>query len=139
MSVSQVLVNAGWAGSELLTILSGGEVLPITLAQQLRSLARRVINYYGPAEVTIACCLFDVPAHWDPVSEFSVTPVGVALHGYVIHVIVASKEVGPGIPGSFWHSNKEYVSSQIFVTGVLRRLCAWPSPRISDSPLLSVQ
>jgi amino acid adenylation domain-containing protein len=49
----QLLLAAGWQGKADLTALCGGEALPRELAAQLRPLAGRLWNLYGPTETTI--------------------------------------------------------------------------------------
>ncbi|MCZ7672454.1 MAG: condensation domain-containing protein [Chloroflexi bacterium] len=46
----QMLLAAGWQGKAGLTILSGGEALPVTLAQQLLGCGTAVWNMYGPTK-----------------------------------------------------------------------------------------
>ncbi|MCZ7672456.1 MAG: amino acid adenylation domain-containing protein [Chloroflexi bacterium] len=54
----QMLLAAGWQGKAGLTILSGGEALPVTLAQQLLGCGTAVWNMYGPTETTVwSTCL----------------------------------------------------------------------------------
>src|SRR5690606_8034549 len=54
----QMLLAAGWAGKAGLTILSGGEALPASLAKQLLGCGTAVWNMYGPTETTVwSTCL----------------------------------------------------------------------------------
>ena len=54
----QMLLAAGWQGKAGLTILSGGEALPATLAQELLGCGAAVWNMYGPTETTVwSTCL----------------------------------------------------------------------------------
>ena len=54
----QMLLAAGWQGKPDLTILSGGEALPATLAKQLLVCGTAVWNMYGPTETTVwSTCL----------------------------------------------------------------------------------
>ena len=52
-STWRMLIDAGWAGSDTLTILCGGEALPPALARELHRRAAAVWNMYGPTETTI--------------------------------------------------------------------------------------
>lgn len=49
----QLLFNAGWEGSDTLTILCGGDLLSTVLAEKLLQHASAVWNMYGPTETTI--------------------------------------------------------------------------------------
>jgi amino acid adenylation domain-containing protein len=49
----RMLIDAGWRGSESLTIVSGGEALTRPLADALLARGGRVFNGYGPTETTI--------------------------------------------------------------------------------------
>jgi amino acid adenylation domain-containing protein len=49
----RMLIEAGWRGSEGLTLISGGEALSRPLANQLLARGDRVFNLYGPSETTI--------------------------------------------------------------------------------------
>jgi non-ribosomal peptide synthetase component F len=53
----QVLINAGWNGSPRLRVLTGGEALTPTLADQLLERSREVWNAYGPTETTVYATL----------------------------------------------------------------------------------
>ncbi len=49
----RLLVEAGWKGNQILTVLCGGEALPRDLANQLLDRCRTLLNVYGPTETTI--------------------------------------------------------------------------------------
>ncbi|HEX8185281.1 MAG TPA: amino acid adenylation domain-containing protein, partial [Blastocatellia bacterium] len=49
----QLLIDAGWQGSERLKILCGGEALSRNLAGHLLSRGKELWNLYGPTETTI--------------------------------------------------------------------------------------
>lgn len=49
----RLLLEAGWRGSDQLTILCGGEALQYELADQLSTRSSSVWNLYGPTETTI--------------------------------------------------------------------------------------
>jgi amino acid adenylation domain-containing protein len=49
----QMLVDAGWRGSEQLKIVCGGEALPRTLAEELLTRGACLWHMYGPTETTV--------------------------------------------------------------------------------------
>ncbi len=49
----QMMVDNGWQGQSGLTILSGGEVLPVSLAHSLIDVNEKLWNCYGPTEATV--------------------------------------------------------------------------------------
>lgn len=49
----RLLLDAGWTGSPSLTVLCGGEALPLDLAGKLLERSKAVWNMYGPTETTI--------------------------------------------------------------------------------------
>ena len=49
----QMLLDAGWKGSDRLTALCGGEALPATLAAKILPRVGSLWNLYGPTETTI--------------------------------------------------------------------------------------
>ncbi|MBQ4878621.1 amino acid adenylation domain-containing protein [Pseudoalteromonas luteoviolacea] len=55
----QLLMEAQWRGPNV-TVLCGGEALPLKLAQELHDASGRVINCYGPTEATIWSMLTEV-------------------------------------------------------------------------------
>jgi amino acid adenylation domain-containing protein len=52
-STWRMLIDAGWLGSDTLTVLCGGEPLSPALATELHRRAASVWNMYGPTETTI--------------------------------------------------------------------------------------
>jgi amino acid adenylation domain-containing protein len=74
----QMLLAAGWTGKEGLTILSGGEALPASLAKQLLSCGTAVWNMYGPTETTVwSTCLQVTEAECQTDGVISIgTPIG---------------------------------------------------------------
>jgi thioesterase domain-containing protein/acyl carrier protein len=47
------MLEAGWTGSSNLQIITGGEVLPLSLAKSLTGITRALWNHYGPTETSI--------------------------------------------------------------------------------------
>ncbi|MCA9953210.1 MAG: amino acid adenylation domain-containing protein, partial [Anaerolineales bacterium] len=74
----QMLLAAGWQGKEDLTILSGGEALPASLAKQLLGCGTAVWNMYGPTETTVwSTCLQVTEAECATDGVISIgTPIG---------------------------------------------------------------
>src|SRR3989454_1088856 len=63
----RLLINAGWEGSDHLTILCGGESLPRELANELVGRGRSVWNMYGPSETTVWSTVYQVGSADGPV------------------------------------------------------------------------
>ena len=63
----RLLINAGWEGTDHLTILCGGESLPRELANELVKRGRSVWNMYGPSETTVWSTVYQVSAADGPV------------------------------------------------------------------------
>jgi amino acid adenylation domain-containing protein len=49
----RLMLEAGWQGSKSLQIITGGETLPLSLANTLTEMTRAVWNHYGPTETSI--------------------------------------------------------------------------------------
>src|SRR6266581_244814 len=56
----RMLLAEGWQGSEKLRALCGGEALPLELAHQLLSKVASLYNMYGPTEITIWSCVYEI-------------------------------------------------------------------------------
>ncbi|MFJ5429146.1 non-ribosomal peptide synthetase [Pectobacterium actinidiae] len=52
-SLWKILLATGWRPNASVTILSGGEALPLPVARKLNQTCRRLWNLYGPTEATI--------------------------------------------------------------------------------------
>ncbi|MER7758045.1 amino acid adenylation domain-containing protein, partial [Kitasatospora sp. NPDC097643] len=76
----KVLLGAGLDPAGL-TLLVGGEALPLELAGQLRARAERLVHVYGPTETTIWSTAVDMP--FDPVS----IPLGTPIRNTTVHVL----------------------------------------------------
>ena len=57
----RLLLEAGWVGKPNLTILCGGEALPLELATQLLPRSAALWNMYGPTETTIWSAVMGIP------------------------------------------------------------------------------
>ncbi len=49
----RLMLEAGWKGNPNLQIITGGEILPLALANTLTGITRAVWNHYGPTETSI--------------------------------------------------------------------------------------
>lgn len=93
-SAWRLLLDSGWSGTPNLKILSGGEVLPRSLAHELLNHCACLWNGYGPTETTIYATAFRVMRGQGSV------PIGYPLAGAQLHVLddqfcpVACGEVG---------------------------------------------
>ena len=93
-STWRMVLEAGWAGSVEVTILSGGEPLPTDLAARLRSRCRRLFNVYGPTEATIWATAADVAGPPAPIT------IGKPLANVRAYVLDSHGEPVPvGLPG----------------------------------------
>jgi len=59
----RMLLDGGWTPPRALTVLCGGEALPVALGQRLMADCRRLWNVYGPTETTIWSTAADAGAH----------------------------------------------------------------------------
>ncbi|TEB40273.1 hypothetical protein D0809_31450, partial [Flavobacterium circumlabens] len=49
----QMLVDAGWEGSEKVRVITGGEALSLSLGEALINRSETIWNMYGPTETTV--------------------------------------------------------------------------------------
>jgi amino acid adenylation domain-containing protein len=81
-------------------VMSGGDVLPPALADELRTALpnTRVLNIYGPTETTIFACSYEVTGETG-----ETIPIGRPAPGYTLHVLADDgKPVAEGEPGELW-------------------------------------
>lgn len=92
----KILAQTGYAGLRLLT--TGGESLSKALFAQMKVLAPRVINYYGPTEATV------VATEWDGSrQEDQKPPIGWGIANTRIYVLDAHQKLVPaGVPGELY-------------------------------------
>jgi amino acid adenylation domain-containing protein len=96
-STWRMLIEAGWAGRENLTILCGGEALPRDLADGLLERGRAVWNLYGPTETTIWSALSHVEPDQGPV------PIGRPIAATRLYVLDRSLQPVPvGVTGELY-------------------------------------
>jgi amino acid adenylation domain-containing protein len=116
-STWRLLIAADWSGSPALRLLSGGEALPSSLAQQLRSKGISLWNMYGPTETTI----------WSSCSEVTheAPTIGQAIANTQIYVVnsqlqpVAIGSVGEILIGgaglSIGYSDRAALTAERFI------------------------
>ena len=92
-----MLLQAGWAGSSGLNVLSGGEALPKELADELRLKNSEVWNLYGPTEATVWALFHQVQSSESPV------PIGRPVANTKIYILDAQLQPVPvGWPGELY-------------------------------------
>jgi predicted amino acid dehydrogenase len=90
----QMLVDAGWKGSDRLTALCGGEALPAALAAKILPHVASLWNLYGPTETTI----WSLAARVD--NADAAIPIGRPIANTSCLVVDEMlRPVGPGIAG----------------------------------------
>ncbi|MER6154255.1 amino acid adenylation domain-containing protein [Streptomyces sp. NPDC001868] len=98
-SMWRLLLATGWTPPAGLTVLSGGEALPRSVAEGLHAPARALWNLYGPTEATIWASAHRVTS----VGDF--VPLGEPLANQRLHVLDERLEpCAPGTTGSLWIS-----------------------------------
>ncbi len=110
----QLIRNSCW-NARLDTLTVGGEVLPVSLANELQSagVARRVFNFYGPTETCIDASAFELTEM--PVTAGSV-PIGFSLPNYKLYVLDGGLQPVPvGIGGEL------YIAGAGLARGYLKR------------------
>jgi amino acid adenylation domain-containing protein len=93
----QMLVDAGWKGSEQLTIVCGGEALPRALAEELLTRGSSLWHMYGPTETTV----------WSSIAELEpgegAPPLGGPIANTRLYVLDAARQPVPiGVPGELY-------------------------------------
>ena len=93
----QLLLLAGWQGSDRLKILCGGEALPRDLANQLLQRCASLWNVYGPTEATVWSTIHQV----DP-GDGSI-PIGRPIANTQIYILDSYLQPVPiGVPGELY-------------------------------------
>jgi len=85
----EMLLAAGWSGSEKFKVLCGGEVFPRKLADDLLGLVSEVWNMYGPTETTIWSSIALVEPSKRPV------PIGSPIANTTLYVLDNNLEPVP--------------------------------------------
>jgi amino acid adenylation domain-containing protein len=93
----QMLVDAGWKGSEQLKIVCGGEALPRGLAEELLVRGSCLWHMYGPTETTVWSSVIELhPGDGSP-------PLGGPIANTRLYVLDAHGQPVPvGVPGELY-------------------------------------
>ncbi len=93
----RLLLEAGWSGSQQLTILCGGEALSWELAAQLLLKAQALWNLYGPTETTVWSTAHRVTGEPGPI------PIGRPLANTELYVLDGALQPVPiGVAGELY-------------------------------------
>ena len=94
----QMLVDAGWKGSDALKVVAGGEALPRTLVPELLPRAKEVWNVYGPTETTVWSSVIRLTT-----GELDYTPIGAPMANTSFYVLDRHRQPVPdGVPGELY-------------------------------------
>jgi amino acid adenylation domain-containing protein len=106
----RLLLEAGWRGNPQLTMLSGGEALPLELVQPLCARGKQLYNMYGPTETTVWSATTALAAAEERV------PVGRPIANTQIYLLDRQfQPVPPGVVGEI------YIGGEGVVRGYLNR------------------
>ncbi len=130
----RMLLESGWDGDPRLTMLCGGEALPIELARTLLAKGKALWNVYGPTEATIWSTAGLVRR--ESLDDSSVVSIGRPLGNTQIYVMDSGgRPQPPGVPGEIYiggaglargYHRDEQATRERFVTNPL----GGPSPRL---------
>jgi len=99
----RLLMLAGWKGSNQLTILSGGEGLNRSFADELLKKCHRLFNIYGPTETTIWSTTHEVKNGTRKPTLSGFEPVGRPMANVQMYLLDENKkEVPIGVPGELY-------------------------------------
>ena len=117
----RILREAGWAGNRRLSVLCGGEELPLDLAEFLASRVASLRNVYGPTETTI----WSTSGVVDPAVGVD---LGAPIANTQLYVLdPQGRSVEPGFPGELWiggtglaqgYWERPELTAERFVTGL---------------------
>ena len=119
----RLLIEAGWAGSEHLKVLCGGEAMTQQLASELLKRSQSLWNMYGPTETTIWSSCERV------ISSETFLPLGQPVANTALYVLDDLKRLAPtGVPGEL------YIGGE----GVARGYWHQPDLTIRQFPMVSL-
>ena len=100
-STWQMLLSAGWKGSESLVILSGGEGLTHYLAKELIPRSEKLYNIYGPTETTIWSTIQLITQELlDQQEGQGYLPIGTPINNVKLYLLNEKRQLGnPEQPG----------------------------------------
>ncbi|WP_313918702.1 non-ribosomal peptide synthetase [Tahibacter sp.] len=98
----RMLIDSGWSGLPRLRALSGGEPLPVELAERVAARVHTLWNVYGPTETTIWSTVHRVePAVLT--GRLAIEPIGRPLDNTCVYVLDARRRpVPPGVTGTLY-------------------------------------
>jgi amino acid adenylation domain-containing protein len=85
----RLLLEEGWQGDARMQLISGGEILPLSLAQSLASMCRVLWNQYGPSETAICATRAKIE------SDVTKITIGYPLPNVTIHLLDAQLRLVP--------------------------------------------
>lgn len=100
----RMIVDAGWQGNTNLSVLCGGEALPVDLAYQLSKGNKNVWNVYGPTETTIWSSYHKLPADFaDKTPSVGFIEIGKPIANTTFYVLDKNlKRLPVGIEGDIY-------------------------------------
>src|SRR5579859_3656721 len=101
-----------------LMAVGGDEMLPqsVSLWQQTPLRSLRLLNTYGPTEITVTAAIFDVPADFGQAQTVEHMPIGRPLPLRSMYVLDAAGQLVPvGVPGEL------YIGGDLLARGYLNR------------------
>lgn len=83
----RMLLDAGWVGDPAMTLFSGGEALPRSIAEKLNERCAELYNLYGPTETTI----------WSTIEHYQggAVSIGRPIANTRVHVVDKSGQLVP--------------------------------------------
>jgi amino acid adenylation domain-containing protein len=93
----RLLIEAGWTGSDHLTVLCGGEAMTQQLASALLQRSKSLWNMYGPTETTIWSACERIT------SSETFLPIGRPIANTALYVLDDHRRLAPtGVPGELY-------------------------------------
>ncbi|MBC8757078.1 amino acid adenylation domain-containing protein [Kordia sp. YSTF-M3] len=134
----QMLVDAGWEGSETVRVITGGEALSLSLGQSLINYSQTIWNMYGPTETTVYATYKmveqtqDIPYIGRPVDNAQSYILDEDLQLVPIGIVGTLYMSGAGI--AVGYQNKEELTKKLFINHPYQEntvmyntgdLCSW--------------
>lgn len=117
-----LLLEAGWQGNPHLQVISGGEILPLSLGRSLAKMSRAVWNHYGPTETTICASTEKIEANTEKIT------IGSPLANIRFHILDSTFQ-----PVLLGDTGEIYISGAGVGRGYIKRdslnkACFFPDP-----------